>query len=160
MRVSATGSGRPAHLQPPSSREPQLSGIANCKVDGSILALKVSMRRLLSIATIFLLLTAAAPVLACVTGVAMSHEESACCRAMHGQCGAMAKQGCCRTEIRVDSTPGIATTPPAIGVHWICVAQSPALASPMRALASDMRRLPDEQPPLGLLTATITVLRI
>jgi hypothetical protein len=52
------------------------------------------MRSLVSIVAILLLLTAAARVLACATAVAMSHEESACCRATHRRCGEMAKQGC------------------------------------------------------------------
>ena len=51
------------------------------------------MRRLASFVAILLMLTAAAPVMACLTNVVMSHEESACCRAMHGQCGHMAEDG-------------------------------------------------------------------
>ena len=73
------------------------------ETDGRILDL--AMRRLSSIAAILLLLTAAAPVMACLTSVAMSHEESACCRAMHGQCGHMEKMGCCQTEVRTDESP-------------------------------------------------------
>ena len=42
------------------------------------------MRRFASIVVISLLLTAAAPVMACLTSVMMSHEESACCREMQG----------------------------------------------------------------------------
>jgi len=38
------------------------------------------VRRLASIVAILLLLTAAVPVMACVTNVVISHEESACCR--------------------------------------------------------------------------------
>jgi hypothetical protein len=60
------------------------------------------MRRFASIAAILLLFTAAAPVMACLTGVVMSHEESACCHAMHGQCGHMEKMDCCQTEVRTD----------------------------------------------------------
>ena len=66
------------------------------------------MRRLASIVAILLLLAAAAPVMACMTSVVMSREESAYCRAMHGQCGGMTKMGCCRMEIRTDETPQIA----------------------------------------------------
>ena len=63
------------------------------------------MRRLTGIVAILLLLTAAAPVMACLTNVVMSHEESACCQAMHGQCGHMEKMGCCRPEVRADESP-------------------------------------------------------
>jgi hypothetical protein len=69
------------------------------------------MRRLVSIVAILLLLASAAPVMACLTNVVMSHEESACCRAMNGQCGHMEKMGCCQTEIRADETPQIAAPP-------------------------------------------------
>ncbi len=122
--------------------------------------LNLAMRRLTSILAILLLLITAAPVLACVTGAAMSHEESACCRAMHGQCGEMAKQGCCRTEVRTDNTPQIAATSPAVSVHWICVAHLPSLPSPARLAVPTVWHVPDEHSPPGLLTAKTTVLRI
>ena len=118
------------------------------------------MRRLASIAAILLLLTAAAPVMACLTSVVMSHEESACCRAMHGQCGHMEKMGCCRTEIRTDDTPQLAATSPATDVQWICVAHLPALSTPVHSVASTVWRMPDEHSPPGLLTTKTTVLRI
>src|SRR6478672_6170003 len=87
------------------------------------------MRRLASIVALFLLLTAVAPVLACVTGSAMSREESACCRSMHGRCGDMTKMGCCRTEVRTDKSPQIAEKSPATDVQWVCVAQLAPLAA-------------------------------
>ncbi len=94
------------------------------------------MRRAASVVAILLLLIAAAPVMACVTSMVMSHEESACCRAMHGQCGHMEKMGCCRTEVRTDETPQIAGTSPAIDVQWVCVAHLPALSVPIHFVAS------------------------
>jgi len=118
------------------------------------------MRRLASIVAIFLLLTAAAPVLACMTGAAMNHEESACCRAMHGQCGEMAKTGCCRTEVRTDHAPQIATTSPATSVHWVCVAHLPLPSAPIRFASSAVWHAPDEDSPPCLLTVKTTVLRI
>src|SRR5580704_1167134 len=96
-------------------RAPQ--GVQNFKPAGRIL--DTVMRRLASIVAIVLLLTAAAPVMACLTSVVMSHEESACCRAMHGQCGHMEKMGCCRTEVRTDETPQIAAISPATDVQWV-----------------------------------------
>jgi hypothetical protein len=117
-------------------------------------------RRLTSIVAILLLLTAAAPVMACLTSVVMSREESACCRAMHGQCGQMEKMGCCRTEVRTDDTPQIAATSPATDVQWVCVAHLSALSTPVRFVASTLWLMPDEHSPPGLLTAETTVLRI
>jgi len=118
------------------------------------------MRRLASIAAILFLLTAAAPVMACLTSVVMSHEESACCRAMHGQCGHMEKMGCCRTEIRTDDTPQLAVVAPATDVQWICVAHLPALSTPVHSIVSTVWLMPDEHSPPGLLTTKTTVLRI
>jgi hypothetical protein len=122
--------------------------------------LDIVMRRLVSIIAVLLLLTAASPVLACVTGMAMSQEESACCRSMHGQCGEMAKTGCCRTEVRTNETPQIAATSPATDVQWVCVAHLPSLAAPARFAASTVSRVPDEHSPPGLLTTKTTILRI
>ena len=118
------------------------------------------MRRLASIVAILLLLAAAAPVMACVTSVVMSREESACCRAMHGQCGQMEKMGCCRTEVRTDETPQIAATSPATDVQWVCVAHVSTLPIPLYLAASTVWSVPDEHSPPGLLTAQTTVLRI
>jgi hypothetical protein len=118
------------------------------------------MRRLASIVAILLLLTAAAPVMACLTNVVMSHEESACCQAMHGRCGGMEKMGCCRTEVRTDETPQSAATSPATDVHWICVAYLPTLPAPIHVIATTVQRMPDEHSPPGLLAVKTTVLRI
>ena len=118
------------------------------------------MRRFASIVAILLLLTTAAPVMACLTNSVMSHEESACCQAMHGQCGDMAKMGCCRTEVRADETPQIATTSPATDVQWVCVAHLTSLAAPVHFVASAVWHVPAEYLPPGLLTAKTTVLRI
>lgn len=118
------------------------------------------MRRLASIVAILLLLTAAAPVMACLTSVVKNHEESACCRAMHGQCGHMERMGCCRTEVRTDDTPQIAATSPATDVQWVCVAHLPALRTPVHFVASTVWLMPVEHSPPSLLNAKTTVLRI
>jgi hypothetical protein len=118
------------------------------------------MRRLVSIVAILLLLASAAPVMACLTNVVMSHEESACCRAMHGQCGHMQKMGCCQTEVRTDETPQLSATSPAIDVQWICVGHPPVLSIQSLSAASIVWRLPNDHSPPGLLTAKTTVLRI
>jgi hypothetical protein len=90
----------------------------------------------------------------------MSREESACCRTMHGQCGDMAKMGCCRTEVRADETPQIAATSPATDVQWVCVAHLTSLPIPVHFVVSAVRHAPVEYSPPGLLTARTTVLRI
>jgi hypothetical protein len=118
------------------------------------------MRRLVSIAAILLLLASAAPVMACLTNVVMTHEESACCRTMHGQCGHMQKMGCCQTEVRTDETPQITAAPPAIDVQWACVGHAPADSMQPLVAASRVWRLPSDHSPPGLLTAKTTVLRI
>jgi hypothetical protein len=118
------------------------------------------MRRLASIVALLFLFYTAAPVLACMTGSAMSNEESACCRAMHGKCGEMAKTGCCRTEVRTDEHPQIATTSPSIDLHWTVIDWlTPAFVG-LQAVPSSLLDAPDEHSPPGLLTAKITVLRI
>jgi len=118
------------------------------------------MRRLASFVAILLLLASAAPVMACLTSVEMSHEESACCRAMHGQCGHMEKMGCCRTEVRTDETPQFAAASPATDVQWVCVAHLPALSTSVHFVSSNVWRAPDEHSPPGLLTTKTAVLRI
>jgi hypothetical protein len=118
------------------------------------------MRRLSSIVALLLLLIAVAPALACVARSAMSAEEAACCRSMHGQCGEMAKMGCCRTELRTDETPQVAAIPPASEVKWICVAQLAPLAATPNTITPALLQAPQDFPPPGLLTAKITVLRI
>jgi hypothetical protein len=118
------------------------------------------MRRLASFVAIFLLLTVVAPVLACVTGSAMSREESACCRSMQGQCGDMAKMGCCRTEVRTDETPQIAAVSPATDVQWVVVAQVSPQISAMQTVAPALLQVPEDYFPPGLVTAKTTVLRI
>jgi hypothetical protein len=118
------------------------------------------MRRFAGIVAILLLLTAAAPVMACLTSVAMSHEESACCRAMHGQCGHMEKMGCCQTEVRTDDSPQIAAVSPATHVQWTCIAHLPALPAPRNFVVSSVWHAPQEHSPPGLRATKTAVLRI
>ena len=139
---------------------PEDGGTPGFDIGHSGRILEMLMRRIASIVAILLLLATAAPVMACVTNVVMSHEESACCRAMHGQCGHMEKMGCCRTEVRTDETPQIAGTSPATDVQWVCVARLAGLSAPVHFVASTVWFMPDEHSPPGLLTATTTVLRI
>jgi hypothetical protein len=118
------------------------------------------MKRLASIVALLLLLTAAAPVLACMTDGAMSHEESACCRAMHGNCGEMAKTGCCRTEVRTDEHPQIAATAPSVELHWAIIHWLMPVSAAVQTVPSSFLDIPAEHSPPGLLLAKITVLRI
>ena len=118
------------------------------------------MRRLASILAIFILLLTTAPLLACMTESAMSQEESACCRAMHGQCRHMEKMGCCQTEVRTDESPQIAAASPAIHVQWIFIAHLPRLVPQIHFVSSTVWHAPEEHSPPGLLTAKTAVLRI
>jgi hypothetical protein len=121
---------------------------------------RITMRRLSTIVALLLLLSVAAPVLACVTGRTMSREENACCRAMHGNCGEMAKMGCCRTTVRTDESPQLATTAPSNDLNWTVIAWLTPVSLTVQAVPSSSLHAPDEHSPPGLLTAKITVLRI
>ena len=118
------------------------------------------MCRLVSLVAIFLLLITAAPVLACATDGGVTHEERACCRAMHGDCGEMAKTGCCRTEFRTDAHPQLATAAPHFRVVQVFVAWLFQVVAPARDIPPAILRFPDEHSPPGLLIAEVTVLRI
>jgi len=119
-----------------------------------------SMRRFASLVAILLLLSTTAPVLACMTGGGMNARESACCRSMHGHCGTMAKSGCCRTEFRVQQHPQITVRPPCLDLHNVAIDwRTPAFVAVQR-VPPFLLKAPDEYSPPGLLTATLTVLRI
>ncbi len=118
------------------------------------------MRRLATFVAFFVLLTAAAPLLACMTGKAMNQEESACCRSMHGNCGGMEKMGCCKTEVETDQSPQLATVAPATDVHFAVIAWLAPLFRSNQKGHPLLFRSPDQHSPPGLLTAHISVLRI
>jgi hypothetical protein len=109
---------------------------------------------------LLLLLSAAVPVLACVTGRAMTHEENACCLAMHGDCGKMAQMGCCKKEIATDDHPQLASSAPSTEIRWVvCVGVA---SMPVSALmvAPALPRVPAEHSPPGIFISTTTILRI
>jgi len=118
------------------------------------------MRRLAGIVALLLLLSGAAPVLACVTTVAMDHQESACCRAMHGNCGEMAKLGCCQTEVRTDGQPQIPAAAQSFDPHWVMVNWVTPEPVASHLLTSSFLDVPPEHSPPGLLAMKLTVLRI
>ncbi|HEX6509558.1 MAG TPA: hypothetical protein VF221_18170 [Chloroflexota bacterium] len=118
------------------------------------------MRRFAGIIALLLLFSGAAPVLACVATSAMRHEESACCRAMHGHCDGMTEMGCCRTEVRTDTAPQLPTAPTSSDCHWVVLnwlAPTPIAPQTVAAFFLDT---PREHSPPGLLSTRITVLRI
>ena len=119
-----------------------------------------SMRRIASFVAILVLLSAAAPLLACMTDSAMSQEESACCRSMHGNCGDMTTMGCCRTEVRTDHHPQMPSIAPSIDVQFVVISWLPPVVAEAQNVPASLLRRPDEHSPPGLLTARITVLRI
>lgn len=118
------------------------------------------MRRLAGIVSLLVLLSAALPVLACMTVNVMNHEESACCRAMHGKCGQMTKMDCCVTQIQTDAHPQIAADAPSMDLHWAVIRWlTPALVVAQPAPSSLLAVYGEHSPP-GLLTATTIILRI
>ena len=120
------------------------------------------MRLLFSIVAILVLLVTALPAMACATDRAMSHEESACCRAMHNQCDGMATQGCCRMDLRTGERPQLLTAAPHTDIHWAVFAQlvpSSTLGQGI-SLTLQWQQTPAQHPPPGLVAAKTTVLRI
>jgi hypothetical protein len=118
------------------------------------------MRRIASFVAILILLSTAAPLLACVTGNEMNQEESACCRLMHGKCRNMAKMGCCRTEVRADEHPQLATSAPATDFSFVVICWFAPVLAEVQPVHLALLQTPDEHSPPGLVTAEITVLRI
>lgn len=118
------------------------------------------MRRIASFVAVFLLLTAAAPLLACVMGGSMSPSESACCRAMNSHCGDMAKMGCCQVEVRHEGTAQFPASP-VPDVQWLVATQWVPVVFPQRkSTPAGRMSAPDAHSPPGLLIARTTVLRI
>jgi hypothetical protein len=87
------------------------------------------MRRFASFIAILVLLSAAAPLLACMTDRAISQEESACCRSMHGNCGDMTTMGCCRTEVRTDNHPQLPSFAPSTDVQFVVISWLPPIVA-------------------------------
>jgi hypothetical protein len=118
------------------------------------------MRRFSAIIVILLLLSTAAPLMACATGNAMTQAESACCRSMHGNCGDMANMGCCQKQLRTDNSPQRATATPSTDVQWSIIAYLPRIADVVQFVPRARFQAPVEHSPPGLRIAKITVLRI
>ena len=117
------------------------------------------MRRFAIFIALFLLIVTAAPVLACMTGEAMTPQESACCREMHGNCGAMAKMSCCKKKIATDAHPLLKTSPPVL-IHFILVDFEIPFTQAIESPSLSLLTAPEEHPPPGLLIVRITNLRI
>lgn len=118
------------------------------------------MRRLTTFVAVFVMLLMMLPVLACATTQTTSQMEQDCCRQMHGKCGDMAKQGCCRVEVRSDlkQLPTRALTVPVPPVATVAILYPAFLELP--ASTGYLWHSPDEHSPPGLLIASTTVLRI
>jgi hypothetical protein len=117
------------------------------------------MRRLDTIIALLLLLTTAAPVLACMTGSTMSHDENLCCRSMHGNCGERTKTGCCQTEVDRQH-PQIAATVPSMDLHWAVIDWLTPASVALQPVQASFLHTPVQHSPPGLLTTQTTVLRI
>jgi hypothetical protein len=118
------------------------------------------MRRFTSTAAVFVMLLMMLPVLACAADPSMSRMERNCCEQMHGQCGDMTTQGCCRVEVHTDLSqmPSPMTIAPALPAALVAIVY-PRMMD-VRAARGYRWRVPDEHSPPGLLIASSTVLRI
>ena len=118
------------------------------------------MRRFATFVALFLLIVTAAPMLACVTGEAMTPQESACCREMHGNCGDMVKMGCCNKKIATDAHPQLKTTNPPIVMNFTFVDFVTTFTRSIEPPSLSLLKAPEEHPPPGLLIVRNTNLRI
>jgi len=118
------------------------------------------MRRFATFAALFVLIVTAAPMLACVTGEAMTPQESACCRKMQGNCGDMAKMGCCNKKIATDAHPQLKTTNPPIVINFTFVDSITSFTRAIEPPSMSLLKAPEEHPLPGLLIVRITNLRI
>ena len=79
---------------------------------------------------------------------------------MHGQCGEMAKTGCCQVDVKSDTQPQLASAAvsvvaPPLTLDRVVVAES--FGVPAAVLVS---KTPDEHSPPGLILVRIANLRI
>ena len=118
------------------------------------------VRRLATFVVMLLLMTGAAPVLACVTGAAMSKTQTACCREMHGQCGEMAKTGCCGVELKSDVQPQLMTAAVSMDVRWVWLGAAWVPMKTGMVVSGSGLKAPDQHSPPGLVVARISKLRI
>ncbi len=118
------------------------------------------MRRLTSIAAVLTLLVMMMPMLACAATPKMTRMERSCCEQMHGKCGEMAKQGCCRIEVRNDlnQLPAHVVTAPSVPSTIVAILHPLPIDLP--ASAGYRWHVPEEHSPPGLLITTTTELRI
>jgi hypothetical protein len=118
------------------------------------------VRRFTGIAAVVLMLVMMLPALACASSPRVNRVEQDCCQQMHGNCGEMAKQGCCRIEVGNDlnQLPARVTTLPVLPVHVTTLFHALSIALP--ASTGYLWHVPDEHSPPGLLISSITVLRI
>jgi hypothetical protein len=79
---------------------------------------------------------------------------------MHGNCGEMAKTGCCQTEVRTDERPQIATTAPSTELRWAVIDWLTPVFAAVQTVPSSFVDSAAEHSPPGLLLAKTTVLRI
>jgi len=100
------------------------------------------------------------PVLACAAAPTMSRMERDCCEQMHGKCGDMAKQGCCRVEAHNDRAqlPSNVTTSPIPPIAPVTILY-PRLVE-LSPSAGFRWRVPNQHSPPGILITGTTVLRI
>lgn len=117
------------------------------------------MRRFTSFAAVLIMFVMMLPVLACAA-TPMTPMEQDCCQQMHRKCGDMAKQGCCRVEVRSDlqQLPSRVVMDAVLPVATVAIVYSPMVEMPMSP--GHAWKVPDEHSPPGLVIASTIVLRI
>ena len=118
------------------------------------------MRRLISLVAVALLLSVASPVFACMTELAMTPAERACCKRMHGNCNEMPGHQCCQLHLHGDlsQAPVARTNAPLI---VFSPAEAPAAFYPeVRRGAELLAARESERPPPLLTHLSTIVLRI
>jgi hypothetical protein len=117
------------------------------------------LHRFASLIAVLFLFVAASPTLACMTEQAATHAQSDCCRAMHGRCGEMAKQGCCQQTTSTDQHPQMATATAALPFQWTSYGLS-LTAALQSDPGTDWAFSQHAESPPGLHPGSIAILRI
>lgn len=120
----------------------------------------MKMRRFSVFAILILLLSAAAPIFACVAGNGDSHAAKACCAAMHVKCGGMKSMTCCRNDGKMDEPPQIVTSGPSLVLVWTAVFWDAIVPAELPVVPIALPRIPAEHDPPGLQIARTANLRI
>jgi hypothetical protein len=118
------------------------------------------MRRWISLVAVALLISVASPVFACMTELAMTPAEKACCAKMHGGCHEMTGHQCCQLHQHGDLAQAPATRSNASQIVFQ-PAEAPAAFYPEVTGGAELLAAKEsERPPPLLMHLSTIVLRI